>query len=245
MDYRTYKFTKRELIKNIVIWALISGVPAFFFYRSLIAWIVIFLFCPVFLKYRKKECLKKRANRMNMEFKELIRFLSSSLQAGMSVENAFSCAYCDMEKLFSSEAIMTKECEAIVHGIENNLVVEKLLLSLGERSGVEEINEFALVFAVANRSGGNLRDIIADTTDTINAKIEMKKEFEVAISSKKLEQRIMCVIPFGIIGYIGITSPGYFDTLYHGFAGVTIMTICFLLYVGAFVWGEKILDLKI
>ena len=118
------------------------------------------------------------------------------------------------------------------------------MASFGERSCIEEIKDFSEVFSIAKRSGGNIKEIISDTTDVIDAKIEMKREFRTLISSKRFEHRLMCVIPFAILGYIGVTSPGYFDMLYGNMRGIVIMTICLFVYLGAFLWGEKIADIK-
>ena len=73
----------------------------------------------------------------------------------------------------------------------------------------------------------------------------MKREFRILISSKKFEPRIMCLIPFVILIYIGVTSPGYFDVLYKNMSGVLIMSACLAVYAGAFLWGEHIVNLKI
>ena len=181
---------------------------------------------------------------MTLEFKEMIRIIAVNLQAGSSAENAFRSAYREIRYMFGEKSFMTKECEFIVRGLENNLVLENLVVSFGERSCIEEIRDFSEVFSVAKRSGGNLKEIIADTTDVIDTKIEMKREFRTLISSKRFEHRLMCIIPFVIIGYIGVTSPGYFDMLYGNMRGIVIMTICLLVYLGAFLWGEKIADIK-
>lgn len=174
MDYKNYKFGYGEIIKYILIWGGISAVLAYFFYRSAIGAIVLFLFLPLFMKYERKKCQEKRAMKMRLEFKEMLRFLSTELQTGESVENALFCVYREMKKMFGEKSEMVKECEAIVRGIENNVVTEKLFMSLGVRSGIDEIYDFSEVFYSANRSKGNLREIILDTTETINAKIEMK-----------------------------------------------------------------------
>ncbi|MBO4785156.1 MAG: type II secretion system F family protein [Lachnospiraceae bacterium] len=181
---------------------------------------------------------------MTLEFKEMIRIIAVNLQAGSSAENAFRSAYREIRYMFGEKSFMTKECEFIVRGLENNLVLENLVASFGERSCIEEIRDFSEVFSVAKRSGGNLKEIIADTTDVIDTKIEMKREFRTLISSKRFEHRLMCVIPFVILGYIGVTSPGYFDMLYGNTRGIAIMTVCLFVYLGAFLWGEKIADIK-
>ena len=244
MRYDKYKLSLKELLSGILIWAVASVILSYFFYRSIIACFIIFIFFPVFLIFVKKYLLEKRKWKMTIEFKEMIRIIAVNLQAGCSAENAFRSAYREIRYMFGEKSFMTKECEFIVRGLENNLVLENLLASFGERSCIEEIKEFSEVFSIAKRSGGNLKEIIADTTDVIDTKIEMKRDFRTLISSKRFEHRLMCIIPFVILGYIGTTSPGYFDNLYGNMRGVVIMTACLFVYLGAFLWGEKIADIK-
>lgn len=245
MEYDKYKLNIKEIIAGAFVWALISAVLAYFFYKSVTAWVLIFLFLPVFFIFEKKILGEKRRWKLTLEFKEMIRILSVNLQAGNSAENSFAYTLKEMQKIFGNKSDMTKECETIVKGLQNNIVLEKLISSFGERSHIEEINEFAEVFSIAKRSGGNLKEIIADTAEVIDTKIELKREFKTLISSKQFEHRLMCLIPFLIVGYIGVTSPGYFDMFYGNTKGVLIMSICLLVYIGAFVWGEKIANIKI
>ena len=244
-DYSKYVLTPGETALSILIWIFISAFLAFFFYRSVLSAFIIFAFFPLFLKYVKNVLKEARQWKMTLEFREMIKIISSDIQAGNSVENAMYYAYREMASLYGKDSYMTKECGQIVRGIENNMVIESLFMSLGERSAINEIRDFSGIFLVAKRSGGNLKDIIADTVDVIDMKTELKREFRVLLSSKRLEHRIMCVVPFFILIYIGSTSKGYFDCLYHNTSGVLIMTVCMAVYVGAFLWGERILNIKI
>ena len=45
--------------------------------------------------------------------------------------------------------------------------------------------------------------------------------------------------------YMTITSPGFFDVLYHNAMGVLIMTGCLILYVVACFIADKILKIEI
>ena len=51
----------------------------------------------------------------------------------------------------------------------------------------------------------------------------------------------MRVVPFGILLYIGATYPGYFNELYFNFKGVLIMTGCLVVYLAAYLLGEKMM----
>ena len=179
------------------------------------------------------------------KFREAISMVSANLQAGNSVENAVRRTYSDLKGLYKENADITKEFLGISRGLDSNLVLENLLSDLGNRSGVEDILDFADIFTVAKRTGGNLREIITDTVDTISEKIEMKRELRILISEKQFEQKIMCIIPFFILAYIGFTSPGYFDSLYHNLSGIGIMSACLAAYAGALLWGMKITAVEV
>ena len=77
----------------------------------------------------------------------------------------------------------------------------------------------------------------------INQRMEIKQEIETLVHGKKMESRVMSIIPFFILFYMDVTSKGYFDVLYHNLAGILIMTICLGIYIVAFLMSEKITEI--
>ena len=55
----------------------------------------------------------------------------------------------------------------------NNIPIEALLSNFAQRSGVEDIENFANVFATCYRKGGNIKEIIKNTAEIIGDKIEI------------------------------------------------------------------------
>jgi len=51
----------------------------------------------------------------------------------------------------------------------------------------------------------------------------------------------MKIMPFGILAYVGMSSPGYFDPLYGNATGIMIMTVLLIVYLAAFYLGDRIL----
>lgn len=244
-DYDDYIFSGREWAVYLAEGFLIAGIIGYFFYQSV--WACFFL-TPViflFLKEKRKELAKRRKQELSIQFKDAVLSVSANQKAGYSVENAFREAYRDMALLYGAESYICKELNYIAKGLDNNIVLEKLLFDFGVRSHVQDILQFADVFLIAKRSGGNMTEILAKTADTIEQKIAVDKEIQVLLSSKKMEQKIMNVIPFFIIFYIGITSKGFFDVMYHNLVGILIMTFCLIVYLAAFKISEKIVAIEI
>ena len=123
--------------------------------------------------------------------------------------------------------------------------VEKLFYELGKKSQVEDIRNFSEIIAQAKRTGGNLRETLEKSARIIEEKIDVKKEIDSLLSAKKMEHTFMSLMPAGIILYMRLTSPGFLDVLYHNIAGVCIMTICLILYLTAFFFGRRMVQIEI
>lgn len=246
MDYHSYFFTMAELARYIVEGCLLVGCVSWLFYDSMTAfWILIFPFLYLYLNRKKKLLCEKRKQLLGHQFREVILTVSSHLQAGFSVENAFVEAYRDICMLFGEKSLMARELLWILRRVENNESLEQALVQLAMRSDIEDIYEFAEIFSIAKRGGGEIRSIIMRTADIIGDKMEVKREIHTIMSEKELEQRIMQCMPFGMIGYLWLTSPGFLDSLYHNAAGMLLMTVCLGVYVLACFLAERILDIDI
>lgn len=92
-----------------------------------------------------------------------------------------------------------------------NRPVELLLADMGRRSGIQDVDQFARVFAAAKRSGGELTDIISQTAGIIRDKIQVQEEIHTLTAARVFEQKIMNGIPFGIILYIDFYITGLFS----------------------------------
>lgn len=86
--------------------------------------------------------------------------------------------------------------------------------------------------------------IMERTAETIGEKAETQKEIETLLSARKLEQKIMNVMPFLLMLYVNFTSPEYFAGLYSSMEGAFIMTFCLLIYLGACLIGIRITNIK-
>lgn len=90
-----------------------------------------------------------------------------------------------------------------------------------------------------------MTEILSETAGTIEQKLDVDQEIQVLISAKKMEQKIMNMVPFLIISYISLTSKGFFDTLYHNLVGILIMTVCLFIYLAAFKLSKQMVEIEV
>lgn len=242
--YDSYRLSCREWLLAAAKGTLLSGMVAYTFYRSFAAWGILFPVGLLYPMYERRQLTKRRLERLAREFQECARLLAASLSAGYSIENAFANSTKELMLLYGQEGLMILEMRRMDAQIKNNHSAEAVLAEFAERSGVEDIKNFAQVFQAARRSGGQLAEILRNTSDILREKARLKEELRTLTAAKQFEQRIMNLIPFFLIWYLNLTSPGFLDLMYQTIPGIVVMTVCLGVYLAAFLMAEKILDFK-
>lgn len=245
MDYSVYKFTKKELGVQILLYTLLDGVVSYLFYRSFYAFI---LFSPGvlwFLKERRKTFKRKRTTEFLNQFLAGMKCISTALSAGYAIENAFEESLKEIGKIYGKGSMIFVEFSNIAAQIKLNRPVEQLVANLAERTDIEDIISFAQVFKVSKRTGGDMQAIIRNTVGAITQKQETQMEIGTCLASKKMEQNIMSAVPFFILIYVSVASPGFLDVLYHNEMGAVVMSICLAIYLAAWFLGRKIVNIEV
>ncbi len=243
VNYENPGLTWKEEIFSILEGSLILALFAYFFYRSIYAFLLL---SPSILFYRKlkqKRIFKDKKQKLEEEFKETIQAVQTNLQSGYSMENAFLESYAYVSGIYGESCDMAKELLWMKKGLKSGDTLEHLLLDLAKRCPDSAIEDFAGIYSIACKTGGNWNEIITKTITGIAQRMEIKEEIAILIHGKKIESRIMCFIPFFILFYMDITSKGYFDVLYHNIVGIAIMSLCAAAYLFAFYMTEKITEI--
>lgn len=232
------------------LWNLTESLTAacflsWFFYRS--AWgLLVFLPLAARRIYGAGRALeKKRTRELERQFQECIMSVAAGMRAGYSIENAFCESMGDMRMMFGGRGRIVRELEELMRGLQNNIPLERLLMDLGAKCKSAYILEFAEILAIAHKSGGNPAEVIADTAEALNARWRTSAEIEVLLSGRKLEGKIMRVMPFLLVLYVRFGNPEYFDVLYHNPAGITVMTLLLAVYLFSAFLTKKIMDIRV
>lgn len=245
MDYRQYHFTWQDWIEYLVRILVKGAVIGYLFYDS---YRMCFLLIPFFVQdYRqmKEEKRRRRTRELTLQFKSMMEALTTSLTAGYSLEHAFSDAKRDLSFQYEPSALIFQELTEIIAGLKVNIPIEEMLKDFGVRSGVEDIENFANVVMAAKRSGGNLIRIIEKTVRNISDKIRVEEEMETMITAKRFEEKIMMLMPYGILFYLRISNGGFLEVLYHNLPGIILMTLFLLGVYLANWWASRIMDIPV
>ena len=175
----------------------------------------------------------------------MMQAVANALKLGYSVENALLQAQKDLDKLYPSQCCINRELQYMRRQLEMNIPAEQVLEGLAKRTGHEDVRAFTTVMVLARRNGGDLVEILQNAIRQLCERMEVKKEIEVVYAAKKMEFYVMSGIPAGMIAYMKLCFPQFMEMLYGTAFGIIFMTICLAVYVSAFLWGKRIIEIEV
>lgn len=242
-DYAAPELDVKAEIQCLLEGFMIVCLFAYFFYRSFLAVIILMPGIWFYRKEKMKKSGQKKIYLLEQQFKETLISVQTNLQSGYSVENAFLESYSYIVNVYGKSCDMARELAWIQKGLANGDTLEHLLWDLGRRCPESALEDFANIYSIACKTGSGWTEIIVKIISGISQRMEIKQEIETLIHGKKVESRMMSIIPFFILFYMNTTSKGYFDILYHNPAGIVIMSVCMAGYIFAFLMSERITEI--
>jgi len=101
----------------------------------------------------------------------------------------------------------------------------KMLWKTWQKGLILKIYKTSLMFSKpARETGGNLVNVIRNSTNIINDKIEIKEEINTLLAAKKFEQKVLSVMPFIMILILSLTTEDYMAPVFDTIVGRIVMT---------------------
>ena len=245
MDRSYEKLDIKEWTAVTVVFLIMAVSLSWLFYDSLIPAIVAIPFFPVFVKITKRIKIRKYSEEITEQFLKCLVSVSTALSAGISPENSFAAATSDMEKLYGSKALIVHELGILNMQTGAGTRIDDALFDFARRVNVPEVYDFAVVFSVAKDKGADFGSVISSCVSIMEQRRDAESEARILIRAKQFEQRIICIIPPGIIAYLRISSGNFIGVLYHNPLGIAVMTACLVVFISAVFISEKIGDIRV
>ena len=192
-----------------------------------------------------KQVEDKGKRRFERQFQDALQSLEAQLNVGYSMENAIKEVQRDLQIMYDKKTLIVREFTYMARQLNLNVTAEIAWKDFAARIALPEVDTFVTVFSLAKRSGGDSIMIIKNAVRQLGDKAEVKREIDTVIAAKKLEFRVMSMIPFGIIAYMRLTFPEFMSGLYGNLPGVIFMSICLAAYIAAWNLGCKIVEIEV
>ena len=245
-DYSTYKPSIKERIAILIAISFSLELIGILFYDTKLGVLIASLAYPISeIKYREI-MVKKRRNKLRNQFKDVLYSMSSAFATGEHMVTAMEKSICVLDDIYGEGCDMAIELRDML-----NRVIEagddeiELWRDFGRRSGVEDIQDFADVFASCRDAGGNLVRTVDRAAEILSEKIGVESDIRVMASQKVTEGRLVGIMPVLMILFLRLTSPSYMRVMYESLIGRVIMTVSMLITIAAFFVTEKVTKIEV
>ncbi|WP_342564666.1 type II secretion system F family protein [Paenibacillus sp. FSL R7-0345] len=244
-DYTVYVLSPRLKIAAWLAGGLLMFGIGYLFYHHLLISLLLVPAGAYTPRILRKYLQDRRRSALNLQFKQTLFSLSSSLSAGRSVENAFREAAADLQLLDpEGNSDMLAELSIICARMEYNQPIEEALHDFSRRAGMEDVERFADVFTVCKRTGGDLVEVVRRTSTIIGEKLDIQQDIAVSIAQKKFEAKALLAAPLLMVLFMSLTASDYMQPMYTG-AGMAISTLSLAGLFLCYRWTTKIMDIPL
>ena len=236
------ELTGRQKVSGVAAGTGVCLAISFIFYHSVIPGVILSpLFLWQYLKRKKKRCYEKRLRVLREEFRELAGVMASFLLAGYSIENAMESARNQMAEQ-GKKGDLERILSCMIREIRMGENAENVWLHFSAEAPLDEIRDFGQIFSLSRRSGVSLAEVLRKVADQLTQKLQTEIQIETQSAGKRMEQKVMNLMPAAILVYICLTSAEMMEVMYTTGLGKLVMTVCLAVYAGAFWLSEKMLE---
>lgn len=246
IDYSTYYMTKEEIILYTLIGCAVMFALGYIFYRSIFVALIFALLGIKYPEIKTKSIISDRQKKISYQFKDMLYAMQSAVASGTSVENAVTMALEEMKKQYvDTNTIIIKELELMVNRISVGTNIEEVFADFAARTHNEDVFTFSNIFEISKRTGGNIVEIMRETTTVISEKIETKGEIDTKLAGRKSEGRVMVAMPILLIFFMSKTTGEFMEPVFTTLSGRVAATVALLLIIVGALWQNRITDIEV
>lgn len=234
----------RYLLLGIGKGVLLSVLIAWLFYRDARGMAVLPVCILIMCRKEHHYGQELEKERFQQQFTEFLGFLGESMTAGYSLEHAIGEAGKTMKTTYGTDSF-AEQLALMQRKLVLGSTVEEVFAEFAETTGCEEAKDFAEVLYIAKRTGGAVRQVIANTEGILVRKQETIRQIRGSMHSKLYENGVMKYMPFAMLLYLQVGMPDFLASLYHNPVGVVLMTVILLCYAGLCAAVDRISQIEV
>lgn len=237
------KIRKREYPESLIFIILLVTIWIdFVFYKNFFGIVPGVLTGIYYAKVYKEKVREKEKEQRRKELKDMLTAMETAVRAGESLNSAVFSAANEMKGIYGKDKSYMALLDRMKRRIEIGETASEVMKDYTQWSDLSEVRSLSVIFKIAESTGGSTIRIMENSIDKISQKMEIEDEIEVLIREKKLELRLMILMPSLMILYLRLTNSEYIGVLYNSFFGGALMTAALLANISADILGNRIIN---
>lgn len=153
--------------------------------------------------------IKRRVNTFNVRFPDGIDLMVRGLRSGLPISETMGIVASEVKGPVGAEF------QAVADKMKIGRTMEAALQETADRLGTPEIQFFAITLAIQRETGGNLAETLANLSDVLRKRAQMKLKIRAMSSESKASAYIVGALPFIVFTLVYIIAPDYLGGFFH------------------------------
>jgi tight adherence protein B len=175
----------------------------------------------------------RRRARFADQLDDSLQLMASSLRAGHSLLRAVDSVS------HEAAAPTSEEFARIVNETRVGRDLSDALDEVAERMASDDFIWVAQAISIHREVGGNLAEVLDAVGHTIRERNAIRRQVKALSAEGKLSAVVLMALPFGIIGFISMTNPGYLARFTESLLGYGMLAVAAVMLVVGALWLKK------
>ncbi|MCL2162881.1 MAG: type II secretion system F family protein [Oscillospiraceae bacterium] len=249
IDIPNYSVSPSKITDHILAFAIgfaASFAVVFIFYKILpLSLIAGGVFGVIFIYTSSQGAIAKRKLRLRVQFFDMLEAMSVAMRAGNPPLKALESSREDLSLLYAEDSDIITELDIIIARFNNATPLSEVFADFAKRSGLEDIDSFASIYATIEGKSSRADEIVRETQQIIADKMEIEMEIDTMMTEAKSEVNIMLFMPLVILGIVGYAGAGFMDAIYTTTAGRIVSTAGLIVFIVSFIMARKFSSVKL
>jgi tight adherence protein B len=221
-----------KFVLTVGLWTVVGAVAATLVVDTWLGLLMLVL-VPVGARQLVKFKVGRRQAAFADQLDDSLQLMASSLRAGHSLLRALDSV--------SHEAASptAEEFARIVNETRVGRDLNDALDEVAERMGSDDFTWAAQAIAIHREVGGNLAEVLDAVGHTIRERGAIRRQVKALSAEGKLSAIVLMALPFGIIGFISMTNPGYLATFTQSLIGYVMLAVAAVMMLVGGLWLKK------
>ena len=147
--------------------------------------------------------IKKRVAKFNSRFPDAIDLCVRGLKSGLPVTETFQVVSQELP------GPVGEEFKSVIERIRIGNTMEAALQESADMLGTPEVQFFCITIQIQRETGGNLAETLANLSDVLRKRSQMKLKIKAMSSEAKASAYIVGALPFFVFGIVWSMNPEY------------------------------------
>jgi tight adherence protein B len=181
----------------------------------------------------------RREKKFTAEFANAIDVIVRSVRSGLPTNEALRIVAREVPDPVGSE--FNKLCE----GLKVGVTLDQGLRKMFESMPTAEVNFFAIVMTIQQKSGGNLSEALSNLAGVLRDRKRLAGKIKAMSSEAKASAMIIGSLPPGVMGIVYLTTPAYISLLFTEHLGNLMLAGCVIWMSLGIAVMRKMINFKI